>query len=52
MLDQQLPPNTAMEHLSVFQYISAVFQGDTISYPDELPANSKFSNSKKVDSLP
>ena len=46
MRDQQLPPNTATEHLY------AAFQGDTISYPDELPANSKFSNSKKVESLP
>ena len=56
-IDYNARSTTATKHyhgtsFSIFQFPSVVFQGDMISYPDELPTTTKLSNAKKVDSLP
>ena len=56
-IDHNARSTTATKHyhgtsFPIFQFPSAAFPGDMISYPDELPTATKWSNSKKVDSLP
>ena len=56
-IDYNARSTTATKHyhgtfFSIFQFPYVVFQGDMISYPDELPTTTKLSNAKKVDSLP